>query len=674
MKRIAIIALEENTVMPLKNDLIKLFKDIIEIDWYYISNSNITGIINADLALVTSSAYFMTAKANIKKGVEILIMHRTITKSGYEKLNKIPKGSKVALYNLFLEQSLETIAQINGAGIKNLNFIPAYKGMDNFPQTKIAVSPGESRLVPDIYEEVIDISSRKLDVSTIMDIISKLDIDYRLIEKRLKDYINEIIPLSYGVTDMLSEKTELNNLIGLIINIYDKAVIAFDKKGIVIKYNKKAENIFNFSIDNSNKLANQYIFSKIDTNYKKENIIINYEGRELIATNYPVIHKNNSMGSLLIIEEFYELEDSHQKIRKMMMNNGCKAKYRFSNILGKSEILLKTKKIAKKISDSNSTIVVHGESGTGKEVFAQAIHNNSSRKNGPFVAVNCSALPSNLLESELFGYEEGAFTGAKKGGSKGLFEAAHLGTIFLDEVSEIHLESQAKLLRVIQEKEIRKVGSNKVISIDTRIIAATNKDLKKMVKEGIFRKDLYYRLAVFILKLPSLEERKEDIPILINHFIEKRNRGKKIEITTNALKTLKDHDWPGNIRELENTVEYMLQMSHGKIDRNSLPEYIKEPDSKLSDTKIIDENININEDIENIMLILAKAYNEKKNMGRRSLYRELIDKNIFISEAEIRSYLLYLENFDLIRMKNGRAGTRLTKKGYNFFTNGLNGV
>ena len=206
-------------------------------------------------------------------------------------------------------------------------------------------------------------------------------------------------------------------------------------------------------------------------------------------------------------------------VRTNLMKRGHTSKYDFSNIIGKSKKITETKEIARKLARSNSTLLLIGESGTGKELFAHAIHKASNKQHGPFVAVNFAALPENLLESELFGYEEGAFTGARKGGHAGLFEQAHKGTIFLDEIGDASMKIQARLLRVLQEKEVLRIGGTKIIPIDVRIIAATNKNLEDLVSAGKFREDLFYRLKVLPIRIPPLRERKEDIPLLIEKML-----------------------------------------------------------------------------------------------------------------------------------------------------------
>lgn len=243
--------------------------------------------------------------------------------------------------------------------------------------------------------------------------------------------------------------------------------------------------------------------------------------------------------------------------------------------------------MAEKISVSNSAVLLTGESGTGKELFAHAIHQNSSREQFPFVRINCASIPEHLLESELFGYDEGAFTGAKKGGKRGKFELANFGTIFLDEIGDMPLSMQSKLLRVLQEGEVERVGGQKPKTIDVRIIAATHRNLEKMIEEGTFRQDLYYRLNVIKLEIPPLRERKEDIPYIATYLLkklEKKFHQHGINLTNRVISKLQQHNWPGNIRELENVLERAVNVLEGNtIDIVHLPLYLRENGHFLSE-------------------------------------------------------------------------------------------
>lgn len=286
-------------------------------------------------------------------------------------------------------------------------------------------------------------------------------------------------------------------------------------------------------------------------------------GRKQFWVNAITVNISEGKSDLLIMFQSADrIQVLEQNFRRQLFKKGLVAKHTFDDIIGNSCVLRDTIDRAKKFAASNATVLICGESGTGKELFAQSIHNESERRKAPFVAINCAALPENLLESELFGYEEGAFTGAKKGGKIGLFEIAHGGTIFLDEIGEMTLPVQARLLRVLQEREIMRLGSDRVIPVDVRIIAATNYELFLAVKEGKFRSDLYHRLEVLNLDIPPLRARKEDIELLANHFIKQFSCEVKKEVpllNKVALEKLMEYDWPGNVRELQNVIQkYVL--------------------------------------------------------------------------------------------------------------------
>lgn len=254
------------------------------------------------------------------------------------------------------------------------------------------------------------------------------------------------------------------------------------------------------------------------------------------------------------------------------------AKYTLATIIGESEGIIEAKERVKMIADSNVPVLIQGDTGTGKELIAHALHQESSRRSEPFIRVNCAGIPENLLESELFGYDEGAFTGARRGGKPGKFELANQGSIFLDEISELSLAAQAKLLRTLQENEIERVGSTRIIPIHARVISATNQPLTRLVEEGKFRKDLMFRLAVFSIYIPPLKERTEDIPLLCRHFIDNYNREHDTNITgltKEGLEFLVDYHWPGNVRELYITIERAcLDAQGGMLTINNILRYL----------------------------------------------------------------------------------------------------
>jgi two-component system response regulator AtoC len=258
------------------------------------------------------------------------------------------------------------------------------------------------------------------------------------------------------------------------------------------------------------------------------------------------------------------LENRDLRIENRRLQEEVEERYHFDNIIGKSKEMREIYGTIRQIGEKNSTVLIHGESGTGKELVARAIHYNSPRRNKPFIAVNCAAIPENLIESELFGHEKGAFTDAQNR-RIGHFELAHQGTLFMDEVSELSLPTQAKILRALQEREFVRVGGGKTISVDVRLISATNKNLEEMMANGTFRSDLYYRINVVPLTLPPLRKRKEDIPLLVKHFLEKHAGVDKKKITPEAMDILVAYDWPGNVRELENIIERIVVLTSSEV-------------------------------------------------------------------------------------------------------------
>lgn len=363
--------------------------------------------------------------------------------------------------------------------------------------------------------------------------------------------------------NFINENSHLNSIVDSLP--FGMFSILFDKTLIFINNNaKKLLHIENNSFENIDITGLfpeiTYILDKVkkDKNFTEENILINKSNYTLNCDIYPLKENNTNIGVIIILKDIKSILNIISKY------SNSEAPYKFDDIIGISPQLGKVINESKQIANSPSTVLITGESGCGKELLAQAIHNESSRKNKPFVVLNCGAIPKNLIESELFGYEEGAFTGAKKGGRTGKFELADGGTLFLDEIGEMPLEMQVTLLRVLQEGCITRVGGKNTIPVNVRIIAATNKDLKKEIKKGTFREDLFYRLNVIPLKLPPLKDRIGDVPILLEYFlnIKSKELQKPIpKISQKLYKKMLCYCWPGNVRELENCVENIVNLN-----------------------------------------------------------------------------------------------------------------
>lgn len=358
----------------------------------------------------------------------------------------------------------------------------------------------------------------------------------------------------------------------IIIEYALEGIVAVDQEGLINVFNKTARKIMKVEdkpVEGrpiESVIPETGLVETLKTGEKKLGVLQKIEDTTISTNLVPIKVNNRVTGAVATFQDVTKIQELEEEIRKKLHHKGLFAKYHFTDIIGKSKALREALEIADKFSKVDSNILLIGETGTGKELMAQSIHNASNRSKGPFVAINCAALPPSLLESELFGYAEGAFTGAARGGKQGLFELAHKGTIFLDEVADISLELQGRLLRVLQEKEIMRIGDNKIIPVDVRVISATNKSLKSLVDEGKFRLDLLYRLDVLKISIPPLRDRGADIILLAEEFLKKYNKKlhKQIRsISPDAQDLLLQHKWPGNIRELRNVCERLSVLATG---------------------------------------------------------------------------------------------------------------
>ncbi|MUK88586.1 AAA domain-containing protein [Ornithinibacillus sp. L9] len=382
-----------------------------------------------------------------------------------------------------------------------------------------------------------------------------------------------------------------------IISLLNERIVVVNQEGIVMYMDKAYCDFINTTMEEvigkpvQDVIENTRMHIVAKTGKEEIQDFQPINGSVMVASRFPIVIDGEIVGAVGTVnfpdpEDLRGFKNNIQQLvndlsyYRSEVEKELKSKYTFDDLVGDSPSFKKIKEFAKVISGSDSSVLITGESGTGKELFANAIHNSSLRGHHPFVPINCASIPEELLESELFGYEDGAFTGAKKGGKKGLFEVAKNGTVFLDEIGDMPLSMQSKLLRALQEREIQPVGGQKTVPIDVRIIAATHQDIQKMVEEGTFRKDLYYRLNVIQLEIPSLRNRKEDIKILSEMLLkklEKKFYRKGVMLSPEVLERFKQHSWPGNVRELENVLERAINVLDDHIIKwNDLPLYLRE--------------------------------------------------------------------------------------------------
>ncbi len=390
------------------------------------------------------------------------------------------------------------------------------------------------------------------------------------------------------LAENLKIQRERNQELKNLINYSFEAVLQLDLEGRVTFWNASANELLALEGQQG---KGRYVWEVVpELNQEQARKVL--DGREniygqvirlphcvAVINVIPYVKNGETGGAIVHLTQREQLEKMEEELRRALYHKGQVAKYTFSDILGQSEALAQCKSRAARFARHPANVLIIGETGTGKELFAQSIHNESLRKEQPFVAVNCGALPVNLLESELFGYVGGAFTGASRQGKKGLLEVADKGTIFLDEISEMDLQGQVRLLRFIEEREITRVGDDRVIPVDVRVIAATNKNLRRLVAEGKFREDLYYRLNVLTLQIPPLRERKEDIAFLAEAFLRRygKRASKNVFLTPEAKEAMCRYPWQGNVRQLKNFCQRLVIISESReVDRAMVLEQLQE--------------------------------------------------------------------------------------------------
>jgi PAS domain S-box-containing protein len=388
-----------------------------------------------------------------------------------------------------------------------------------------------------------------------------------------EDAVSRAIADAINLATVRRREQEKAELFRTIVNASDEGIIAVDRRGTINVFNPAAEQMMQVRSSNATGRPvgdiipdDQLLNCLSGDKYEREDVK-SINDRVFAIRRIPIKLNKEVVGAISNIQDVTKLQYFEQVVRRKLNAKGLVAKFHIEQFIGASPVMRSVKDRLRQYAGTDTTVLITGESGTGKERAAQSIHNLSSCKKGPFVAVNCAALPEHLLESELFGYEEGAFTGAKKGGKAGLFELAHGGTIFLDEISEMPLALQARLLRVLQEKEVMKLGADRLLPVNVRVLSSTNQDLMGLVDAKRFRADLYYRLDVFRLRIPPLRERIEDIPELVRSFLGRpASFSSRVSgITPGAIAFLQRQPWRGNVRELKNVIDRLKLLSAGPL-------------------------------------------------------------------------------------------------------------
>jgi transcriptional regulator with PAS, ATPase and Fis domain len=607
----------------------------------------------------------------IPKDAKVIIISNTITEEQYRQVAALPPGKSVLLVNYSVEMTLDTIALFLRLGLNQVEWVPCYPGTTMLPQLETAVTPGEPRHVPAFVKQVIDIGDRVIDAKTVIDLASGLGLERLLKEDRFVEYFQSIRTSPDSVTSLFDRTNILESQLSSLLDVMDDGIIIIENNGKVYACNRKAGDVLDAQGDLVGREAADLIpgipFDRVMAGQLEvDYTLVKINSRDISIKVVPVIVGRKTRGALAIINKFEEKERSQHRLRSQLLGKGHRARYTFDHILSRDEDFIELKNLARKKAKSDASVLIIGETGTGKELFAHAIHNASRRKEWQFVTVNCAALPESLLESELFGYEEGAFTGARRGGKPGLFELAHQGTIFLDEIGEMDLNLQTRLLRVLESREVMRIGGDSMIHIDIRIIAATNQDLWKLVEKGKFRRDLYYRLNVLPIQVPPLRERKDDILFILEHL--KLKMGVDLAMTAETAALLVAYPWHGNVRELKNCVEYLAYLDKRTIEARDLAPILKWPDAEprgeapglagfLEATGVERDHCTF------ILECLYANHQNRLRSGRRSLVHAAQQQDRFLTEAQIRKALVQAEKFGYVHLSHGRGGTTITAEG-----------
>ena len=676
-KNVAVISLDAYAGQFYAQQVQKLFGDRIAVCSYSVRDGSVEHMPRKyDLYMVTTDAFDSLGDMHryVPIDGEMMEIHVTLRWDVVHRLQALPAGKKVLFVNLSDKMCREAVTRLNQLGVNQLDFDLYHPGAPepDMSQYDFVITPQETRYVPAGAREIIDIGQRVCDSSTMIEAALRLGFEELLETPEFEQYQRDVAANTYSFDRVFARGLRLESQFEILMEILDEGIVGVNERGEVFASNHKLEEIT--GIPGARALqrpaAEVYPFVPfarcLAERAPQPAQVVSANGVNMNVAVAPVLRGGACIGAFATVQRFSDAENRQNELRSQLLHKGYRAKYTFDDVVGQSPAIRRCITILKKMSLTQLPVLLIGETGTGKELFAHAVHNASPRADGPFVAINCAAMPENLLESELFGYEEGAFTGARKGGKPGLFEFAHKGTLFLDEVEGMSTALQCKLLRVLQEREIMRVGGNRIVSVDVRIVAATNENLDKMVEEGTFRRDLYYRLNTLPVLIPPLREREGDLLLLIDHF--RKGIGASFTLSPELERLLLTHQWRGNIRELRNVVEYFSYTGSPVVGPEELPptfHYLPAglPEAggagaqppRLADCPQEDERF--------VLCRLYQADREGHSLGRDAILAAAKAAGLPCSQQEVRRILSALDQAGLARVSRGRGGTRLTPAG-----------
>lgn len=651
-KSISVVTLFPGASQCYAGQIRELFGDLVEVYSYSTSDQSVEKITRTDLYLVSTDAFKIAEEESqyVPADGQVVEIYVGYSKEVIRRLKEIPAGTRVLFVNVTHQMAREAITQLEQSGVNQLQFIPYGPdvftmeptfGDDVVPENvKLAVTPDEMDFVPAGMEQVINIGHRPCTANTMIETALRLGLESVMEEKKFQNYIHSMASGNYSFEQMFQRSRNLESQLDLLLEILDEGVIGVNEKGKIFACNQKARVITGMKIRMLLGRPAEQIFPYIpfekcireQTQVLERLIRIN--AANINMTVVPVMRGGRCIGAFSTLQPLSELEKKQNELRSQLRTKGYRAKYNFEDVVGKSQAIEKTKTILKSMAQTESPILLIGETGTGKEIFAHAVHLASSRRDG-------------------------------------LFEFAHEGTLFLDEVEGMSMAMQVKLLRVLQEREIMRVGGNQIINVNVRIVAATNESLEERVENGSFRRDLYYRLSTLPVLIPPLREREGDIQLLLEHF--RRCAGGEFSLSTEVRQLLFRYSWPGNIRELQNVVEYLCFTGENVIKREDLPvtflRLAGQEKPAVRNRDLAKNDSRYSPAFWFVLGLLYKAEKEGHPAGREMILETARQQNVALSQKKIRDILALMAQKGFATVSRGRGGSRITETGQKMWEN-----
>ena len=633
----------------IKRNIHEVLGDVVSINICYLQDMDIVDFSDIDLVLVMVPKLLHEIYKRFQGGwgkEKTLLVSRTLTQKALDELLHIPAGERVLVVNRLQDTTTDLIKLLYELEVIHLDLVPYHPGMDQ-EKFRYVITAGMLDLLPSYSGKIINVGFRQLGTQAFLDIFSRLNIRDPQLTLNLHHYIQSL-PAKYNDVEKRYLQSQVTaKTLEKVMEQSEFGVLVTDADRRILYCNQKADAVFQTELVQSERLKLPKAPAVAERLFEKSfhHELLKIREEYVMVERHQLANGEEPMGFYFECQTAKSIRLMDRKLSEKLRKSGFYAEYTFDDIVYFSSEMRHCIDVAQQLARTNYAILISGESGSGKEMFAQSIHNASERREGPFIAVNCAAFPENLLESELFGYEGGSFTGSKREGKMGLFELANKGSIFLDEIGDMPMSLQAKLLRTLQEKKIMRVGGDHLIEIDIRVLSASNKDLIEEIVRKNFRADLYYRLSAFTIQIPPLRNRREDILPLFHAFSARNDR----QLSNDEEHRLLNHQWPGNVRELQNVAAYFDVIGEVKVM------------STLQDPSAAGRLVDIRDAGRKLLQLLAR-YSDI-GLGRGRLLALLKEEGIPLSEKRFEQMIKYMLQKQLICRGRGRQGIRLTEEG-----------